>query len=1131
MQNRPSRTGIGRLFTPLVLVVCGFLLTSAGAAFAYYSATGSGNASATATSLGTGNQPTATVSGRDVTLTWGAFTNATSYTVTRSNVAPQSLSTTINGTCASSPTGTSCADTGLPENGTASTNWTYTDTPQVLSWSSATSPASAQVTISAPTLSSPVTNVPVSGGTTSAMVANYFDNETVTYCVDDDTTSCPAADQTSPAMATVPASGGTVTTSSLNIPAGLSVGSHTLYAKGSSGSNPTGVSFSVTKVTPTITTAANPASVTVGGSADDQAIVSGGYNPTGTITWSLYSNSSCTGTAVFTTTSGGTVSGNNTYTSGSYPTTSVGTYTWKISYPGDSNNNSVSACGGTGETLTVNKATTSLSTAASTNVSVGQSVTDVATLSDGYNPTGTITYTLYGPSSTQSCTTQVGQVTANVTSGNAQYTSPSITPTQAGTYWWITNYGGDSNNTATTNGCGVSGESSVINLVTPTVASTATPSTATVGGSVADQSVLSGGYNPTGTIAWSLYKGTTCTGTAVFTTGAPAGTVSGNSTYTSASYSVPTANGAGTYTWKMSYTGDTNNNSVTACGGTGQTLTVNLALSPSSLSSATVGTGYTNGGVSISASGGTPSYTYSAAGLPAGVSLSSAGAFSGTPTAGGTFSVVVTAKDSASPQNTGSQTYSLTVNAPTITLSPSTLPNGIVGTTYAGGPVSSSGGTSPYSYAVSSGSLPPGLSLTASGASAGSFTGTPTTAGSYTFTVKATDSSTGTGSPYSETQSYTVVIEHAPSITSANNTTFTASVTGTFTVTATGSPAPTFTEGGNLPSGVTLTTAGVLSGTTTAAGVYPITITASNGVSPNATQSFTLTVNVGTASGSYTYSVPAGYATVNFTSCGGGGGGGATASTNTGGAGGDGECQSGTITVPPTGTTLNVYVGGGGVGTSAISGGGGGGVSGDSWRRKRWYEHRQRHGWWRRWWRWCEHHHAQHHGHRRRSRWWWWRWRWRWQFVQRKRRNRRQRRGREQPEQPHHGRDDGRNRVSGVRQLVTRHWRNRGRWSSQPPLSARVAPRAPTLEAAAPRVQAEPVEATVAARPTGWAAPGVRTRRTAVAVAVVPAAITAAAAVAVAVDARPPAMEVVAAAQAAADRSTTPPDRVPMSRR
>jgi alpha-tubulin suppressor-like RCC1 family protein len=83
----------------------------------------------------------------------------------------------------------------------------------------------------------------------------------------------------------------------------------------------------------------------------------------------------------------------------------------------------------------------------------------------------------------------------------------------------------------------------------------------------------------------------------------------------------------------------------------------------------------------------------------------------------------------------------------------------------------------------------------------------------------------------------------APTITSPNSTTSIANTAGTFTVTATGSPAPTFTESGALPAGVTVSSAGVLSGTPTQAGSFPITITATNGVAPDATQQFTLTVN------------------------------------------------------------------------------------------------------------------------------------------------------------------------------------------------------------------------------------------------------------------------------------------------
>ena len=258
-----------------------------------------------------------------------------------------------------------------------------------------------------------------------------------------------------------------------------------------------------------ITTTANPSSVTVGGSVDDQATFAGLVNPatsTGTITWKLYATgeSNCTGTPAFVS-SPQHVTANTTYTSSSFTTTSVGSFVWAFAYTGDTGNTAQSGCGGTSETIAVHQAAPTLGTSASTNVNVGQSVTDKATLAGGYHPTGKITYTLYGPSPPLACATQVGQVKANVTNGNAAYTSPPISPARAGTYWWIANYGGDTDNAATTNSCGASGESSVVNRLTPMITSSARPSSVSVGGSVADQSVLSGGYSPTGTITWSLY--------------------------------------------------------------------------------------------------------------------------------------------------------------------------------------------------------------------------------------------------------------------------------------------------------------------------------------------------------------------------------------------------------------------------------------------------------------------------------------------------------------------------------------------------------------------------------------------------------------------------------------------------
>jgi len=85
----------------------------------------------------------------------------------------------------------------------------------------------------------------------------------------------------------------------------------------------------------------------------------------------------------------------------------------------------------------------------------------------------------------------------------------------------------------------------------------------------------------------------------------------------------------------------------------------------------------------------------------------------------------------------------------------------------------------------------------------------------------------------------------APTITSANNKVFTEGSAGTFTFTAVGTPTPTLALTGALPSGVTFTAStGVLSGTPAggSSGTYPLTFTASNGISPNATQNFTLAV-------------------------------------------------------------------------------------------------------------------------------------------------------------------------------------------------------------------------------------------------------------------------------------------------
>jgi hypothetical protein len=98
------------------------------------------------------------------------------------------------------------------------------------------------------------------------------------------------------------------------------------------------------------------------------------------------------------------------------------------------------------------------------------------------------------------------------------------------------------------------------------------------------------------------------------------------------------------------------------------------------------------------------------------------------------------------------------------------------------------------------------------------------------------------------TITYTAPVGVAPTITSAVTTTFKVGTAGSFTITTTGTPTPSIAEAGNLPNGVTFVDNH--NGTATLAGTpalhtkgsYPLTITASNGIAPNATQSFILTV-------------------------------------------------------------------------------------------------------------------------------------------------------------------------------------------------------------------------------------------------------------------------------------------------
>ena len=137
--------------------------------------------------------------------------------------------------------------------------------------------------------------------------------------------------------------------------------------------------------------------------------------------------------------------------------------------------------------------------------------------------------------------------------------------------------------------------------------------------------------------------------------------------------------------------------------------------------------------------------------------------------------------------------------------------------------------------------------LNASGQAA--FTTTSLTTGSHGIQANFKDQGAGCNADNNLKNSngnVTQVVNQPPAITSANSTTFTVGALGSFTVTATGFPAPTLSETGALPSGVTFNAStGVLSGSPAAGtgGAYAITFTAANGIGTNATQNFTLNVN------------------------------------------------------------------------------------------------------------------------------------------------------------------------------------------------------------------------------------------------------------------------------------------------
>jgi hypothetical protein len=250
--------------------------------------------------------------------------------------------------------------------------------------------------------------------------------------------------------------------------------------------------------------------------------------------------------------------------------------------------------------------------------------------------------------------------------------------------------------------------------------------------------------------------------------------------------------------------------------------------------SASVGTPYSG---SCAASGGTTPLTFSISqgSLPAGLTLTSSGALSGTPTMAGTTSFTVTVTDSGSPAQMASQTISSFVVAPSA-LSLNCLlaiNNAQVGIQY-NYSCTAVGGTAPFIYSISAGSLPPGLTLNTA---TGFVTGVPTLAGAYSFTVRVSDS----GSPVQTAQSmnsFSILPAQPLSLACQIPNSQVGAVFQGGCGSYGGTMPYTFSLGGTPPPGLTISTApnqsGIISGTATTAGTFAFSVKVTDSSSPPA---------------------------------------------------------------------------------------------------------------------------------------------------------------------------------------------------------------------------------------------------------------------------------------------------------